>query len=71
MATALNEAWKKFEKYAIDKGYTERLLTAYVLRNQQGKLIKLISIREREHKMVIWEDSVNYYEMDLGYDAAN
>jgi hypothetical protein len=59
---ALNDAWKKFQKYAGDRGYTEKILTAYVLCNQQGQRIKLISIRASEHKMVIWEDSVNYYE---------
>ncbi|HMK59801.1 MAG TPA: hypothetical protein VK452_01480 [Dissulfurispiraceae bacterium] len=65
MFVMLSEAWAKFERYAIDKGYTERLLNAYVLSNQQGKLIKLISIRERGQKIVIWEDSLKYYEMDL------
>jgi hypothetical protein len=69
MITALNEAWKKFEKYAMGKGYTERRLNAYVMYNQQGELIKLISIRERDHKMVVWEDRVNYYELDMNYDA--
>ncbi|MGO9380380.1 MAG: hypothetical protein ACLPN1_09580 [Dissulfurispiraceae bacterium] len=65
MIIALNDAWKKFEKYAIDKGYTEKILTAYVLCNQHGERIKLISIRASEHKMVIWEDRVKYYELDL------
>ncbi|HMK55544.1 MAG TPA: hypothetical protein VK448_02775 [Dissulfurispiraceae bacterium] len=65
MFVALSEAWAKFEKYAIGKGYTERLLNAYVLRNQQGELIKLISIRQKDHKIVIWEDASNYYELDM------
>ncbi len=65
MAIALRDAWAKFEKYACDKGYTERMLTAYELCNRQGNLIKLISIRASQHKMVIWEDSLAYYEMDI------
>jgi hypothetical protein len=65
MIIALRDVWTKFEKYARDKGYTERPLTAYVLCNQQGNLIKLISIRASQHKMVIWEDNEDYYEMDI------
>jgi len=65
MTTALREAWTKFEKYAGDKGYTERPLTAYMLCNQQGGKIKLISVRAGSQKMVVWEDNLDYYEMDL------
>jgi hypothetical protein len=65
MIIALRDAWAKFDKYARDKGYTERLLTAYTLCNQQGNLIKLISIRAGQHKMVIWESSMDYYEIDI------
>jgi hypothetical protein len=65
MIIALRDVWTKFEKYAQDKGYTKRILTAYVLCNQQGNLIKLISIRSGQHKMVIWEDNMDYYEMDI------
>ncbi len=65
MAIALKDAWTKFERYACDKGYTHRVLTAYELCNQHGDLIKLISIRAGQRKMVIWEDSLAYYEMDI------
>lgn len=65
MLVTLNDAWKKFEKYANEKGYAERILKAYVLCNDQGKQIKLISIKMSCRKMVIWEDNINYYEMDL------
>ncbi len=65
MVVKLNDAWKKFEKYANEKGYAERILKAYVLCNAEGKQIKLISIKMRQQKMVIWEENTNYYEMDL------
>ncbi len=65
MLVRLDDAWKKFEKYANGKGYAERILKAYVLCNSEGKQIKLISIKMRQQKMVIWEENMNYYEMDL------
>lgn len=71
MIMTLKDAWEKFEKYARNKGYTETILTAYVLCNQHGERIKLISIRASDQKMVIWEDTTNYYELDLNYDLSN
>jgi len=65
MIIPLRDVWAKFEKYARNKGYTERILTAYVLCNQQGNRIKLISIRCGQQKMVICEDNMDYYEMDI------
>jgi hypothetical protein len=65
MLVKLDEAWKKFEKYANDKGYAGKILEAYVLCNDQGKRIKLVSVKMRQQKMVIWEENMNYYEMDL------
>ncbi len=65
MTIALPDAWKQFEKYVNEKGYTRKLLGAYVLCNKEGKQIKLISIRLRDYIMIVWEDGVGYYERDL------
>lgn len=65
MITSLSDAWKVFEKYAAEKGYTTKILGSYTMCNDQGKRIKLMSVRMSEQKMVIWEESRNYYTMDL------
>jgi hypothetical protein len=64
MIISLSDAWKIFEKYAMEKGYTTKILGAYTLCNEQGKRIKLMSIRMSEQKLVIWEDSL-YHTMDM------
>ncbi len=65
MITSLSDAWKIFEKYAIEKGYTTKIIGSYTLCNEQGRQIKLVSVRVSEQKMVIWEDGRNCYVMDL------
>ena len=65
MVIALNDAWKQFENYARNKGYNQKILGSYILSNEEGKKVKLISVRMSSRKLVIWEDSKGYYEMDL------
>jgi hypothetical protein len=65
MIIALIDAWKQFENYAKTNGYNLKILGPYILCNEKGKKIKLISVRMSGCKMVVWEDSRGYYEMDL------
>jgi len=65
MVIALNDAWKQFENYAKGKGYNQKILGSYILCNEEGKKVKLISVRMSSRKLVIWEDNKGYYEMDL------
>jgi len=65
MMIALIDAWKQFENYAKTNGYNLKILGSYILSNEKGKKIKLISVRMRGRKLVVWEDNRGYYEMDL------
>jgi hypothetical protein len=65
MIIALSDVWKQFENYAKTKGYNQKILGSYILSNEEGKKIKLISIRMRDSKLVVWEDNKGYYSMDL------
>ena len=65
MIIALSDVWKQFENYAKTKGYNQKILGSYILSNEEGKKIKLISVRMRDSKLVVWEDNRGYYEMDL------
>ncbi len=67
MIISLNDVWKQFENYAKPKGYTQKILGSYILSNEEGKKIKLISVRMRDSKLVVWEDNRGYYSMDLEY----
>ena len=65
MLVPLNDAWKQFENYAKAKGYDQKILGSYILCNQEGKKVKLISVRMKDRKLVIWEDNKGYYDVDL------
>jgi hypothetical protein len=65
MIIALSDVWKQFENYAKTKGYNQKILGSYILSNEEGGKIKLISVRMRDSKLVVWEDNKGYYSMDL------
>jgi hypothetical protein len=65
---SLSDAWKQFESYAKSNGYNLKILGSYILSNEKGKKIKLISVRMSVRKLIVWEDNRGYYEMDLDID---
>ncbi|HTZ17616.1 MAG TPA: hypothetical protein VMB78_04175 [Dissulfurispiraceae bacterium] len=65
MITLLSDPWKTFEKYATEKGYTTKIIGSYELCNEQGRHIKLMTVREKEQKMAICEDDLKWYTIDL------
>jgi len=65
MIIALSDVWKQFENYAKTKVTNQKILGSYILSNEEGGKIKLISVRMRDSKLVVWEDNKGYYSMDL------
>lgn len=65
MIISLSEVWKQFEDYAKAKGYNQKILGSYILCNEEGKKVKLISVRMSVRRFVVWEDNRGYYELDI------
>jgi hypothetical protein len=68
MMIPLIDAWKQFEIYAKKNGYNLKILGSYILSNENGKKIKLISVRMSGRKLVVCEDNRGYYEIDIEID---